>query len=95
MHADGYNVVRVFLNGCCLDFWAIHLEMCPRLRPNLVDFLNKAKSNNLYVMITTDGPPAQGDYIHLLDTTWSDDLQAIVLHSSDRSACAERNSGKT
>ena len=76
MHADGYNIVRVFLNGCCaqgslgdpaggLSQAYIH---------NLVDFLHKAWANDLFVLVSTDGPPAVGGYTEILDTTWSEDF---------------------
>ena len=76
MHADGYNLVRVFLNGCCpqgsLGDPAGGLSLT--YLQNLTDFLHKAKANQLLVMFCTDGPPAVGGYIEILDSTWSEDF---------------------
>lgn len=65
MAADGYNIVRIFLApGCtaCLGNIA-----APGLNPayvaDLVDFLQRAKSHNLEVIITTDDPPDAGGYL--------------------------------
>jgi hypothetical protein len=76
MHADGYNIVRVFLNGCCVQnslgdpaggLSAAYIK-------NLADFIHRAKANDIFVLITTDGPPATGGYTKILDSTWSEDF---------------------
>ena len=64
MHSDAYNTIRVFLNGCC----AVGTLAKPSGRlsvdylKNLSDFLQKAKANGLFVIITTDGVPDVGGY---------------------------------
>ena len=77
MHAEGYNVVRVFVSGACKDYCMG--DSSAGLRDgyiaNVVDFLNKAKSYGIYVIITLDGEPGSPYYIRLLDTTWSEDFQ--------------------
>jgi hypothetical protein len=68
MHADGYNTVRVFLNGTC------SLTCLGRpggsLRPayiaNMVDFLRRAKANRMYVIFTLDYLPWVGRYGRLV-----------------------------
>jgi hypothetical protein len=77
MHAEGYNVVRVFITGACKDYCMG--DSSAGLRDgyiaNVVDFLHKAKSYGIYVIITLDGEPGSPYYIRLLDTTWSEDFQ--------------------
>jgi hypothetical protein len=77
MQGEGYNVVRVFITGACRDFCLG--DTAAGLRDgyiaNLADFLHKAKSHAIYVIITLDGEPASPYYIRLLDTTWSNDFQ--------------------
>jgi len=72
MHEAGYNVVRVFVNGCC-DLHSIG-DPAGGLRPeyiaNLVDFLRKAQVHGIFVMITGDDLPKAGGYIEIQDTTW-------------------------
>jgi hypothetical protein len=74
MHAEGYNVVRVFLNGNCKN--ACIGEPAGGLSKtylaNVTDFLRKAKSENIFVILTIDGEPGTPDYINLLNTTWSE-----------------------
>jgi hypothetical protein len=77
MQAEGYNVVRVFIQGNCKDFCVGDPIQGLRAEyiANLVDFLVKAKSHGLYVIFTGDpGGPASPYYIHQLDTTWSTDF---------------------
>jgi hypothetical protein len=77
MQAAGYNVVRVFITGACKDYCLG--DPGGGLRQgyitNLVDFLQKAKSHDIYVILTLDGEPGSPYYIRLLDTTWSNDFQ--------------------
>ena len=76
MHADGYNVVRVFLNGCCqsASLGDPAGGLSKDYLANLADFLRQAQTNEIYVILTTDGLPAEGGYIAILDTTWSEDF---------------------
>jgi hypothetical protein len=64
MHAAGYNVVRIFVD-CCREgnnvgdpaggISAAYLE-------NVIDLLEKAKDNEIYVLLVLDLTPAQGGY---------------------------------
>jgi hypothetical protein len=64
MHAAGYNVVRIFVD-CCREgnnvgdpaggISTAYLE-------NLIDFLEKAKAHEIYVLLISDLTPAQGGY---------------------------------
>jgi len=76
MHMDGYNVVRVFLNGNCKDncIGDNVKGLSDTYIANVTDFLNKAKSYDIFVLLTTDAEPATKYYIDLLDTTWSEDF---------------------
>jgi hypothetical protein len=77
MQEQGYNVARVFVTGACRDYCLG--DQVAGLRDgyisNVADFLTRAKSHNIYVIITLDGEPASPYYIRLLDTTWSNDFQ--------------------
>ncbi|HEX6304186.1 MAG TPA: cellulase family glycosylhydrolase [Anaerolineales bacterium] len=64
MHASGYNVVRIFVDCCRPGSNAgdpkggisyAYLE-------NVIDFLEKAKANEIYVLIVLDLTPAEGGY---------------------------------
>jgi hypothetical protein len=74
MHADGYNVVRVFMNGNCLPGCIGDPAggLSEAYMANVVDFLRRAQANGIYVILTTDAEPATRYYIDLLDTTWSE-----------------------
>lgn len=64
MHDDGYNVVRVWVNGCCegsIGNPAGGLNAA--YAANLKDFLFRAKNNSVFVIITTDWPPDAGGYL--------------------------------
>jgi hypothetical protein len=76
MHADGYNTVRVFVHGNCQSGCIADPAggLNKEYIANVVDFLRKAKANEIYVILTTDGEPATPYYIKLLDTTWSEDF---------------------
>jgi preprotein translocase subunit Sec61beta len=74
MHADGYNVVRVFLNNCCASGSLGNPAggVSPEYVHNLADFLKKAKANGIYVIFCIDGLPAVGGYIEILESTKSE-----------------------
>jgi hypothetical protein len=76
MHSAGYNVVRVFLNGNCRTDCIGDPAggLSEAYVANVVDFLRKAKVQEMYVILTTDAEPATPHYIGLLDTTWSEDF---------------------
>ncbi len=56
MQALGYNVVRVFLNGCCVG--SMYLSPTGPLSnaymANVADFLSRAKSHDIRTVITSD-----------------------------------------
>jgi hypothetical protein len=71
MHAEGYNVVRVFLDSACVttclgDATTGWLSFA-YLR-NVLDFLRRAKANQLPVLIAVDEPP--------WGTTWNAQIGA-------------------
>jgi len=57
MKQDNYNVVRVFINHLCV------VDQAGRLSTdylhNFEDFLQRAKTNNMFVMVVIDDPPGQ------------------------------------
>ncbi|MFH2101860.1 MAG: cellulase family glycosylhydrolase [Chloroflexota bacterium] len=69
MRSNGYNVVRVFLNNCCrqgsLSDPAGGLSAA--YIANVADFLQRAKANGIFVLVTTDSEPSVGG-------TWSEDF---------------------
>ena len=85
MAADGYNVVRVFVSEICVDECAGD----PRtgsLRTayiaNLVDFLGRAKSHGVFVLLTNDWLPPNTTYISDLNGVrheWFDDVNQLFL----------------
>jgi hypothetical protein len=68
MHSDGYNTVRVFLNGTCSATCLGQPGGSLRARyiANLIDFLRRAKANQLYVIVTMDYLPWVGHYNDLV-----------------------------
>ncbi|NIS80510.1 MAG: cellulase family glycosylhydrolase [Anaerolineales bacterium] len=76
MHEQGYNTVRVFLNGNCKQncIGDDAGRLSDAYIANVADFLDKAKTYGIYVLLTTDAEPANRYYISLLDTTWSEDF---------------------
>ena len=81
MHADGYNIVRVFLNaGAMADpgggLSAAYLR-------NLTDFLRQARANRIYVLIAAESVPA-GKYSGILQRE-NAQFQGYNLHHLARS----------
>ncbi len=74
MQSDGYNVVRVFVQGNCRDACIADPAggLSKAYIANVTDFLQKAKAHGIYTILTTDGEPGSKYYIDLLDTTWSE-----------------------
>jgi hypothetical protein len=64
MHAGGYNVVRVFVDCCRPGSNAGDPQggVSPTYLENVIDFLNKARANQIYVLIVLDLTPAEGGY---------------------------------
>ena len=63
MHADGYNVIRVFLSPDTMGTASDGLS--PAYMENIVDLLNHAMQNQIYVMFTLDWIPG-GKYGSIL-----------------------------
>jgi hypothetical protein len=95
MSADGYNVVRVFLSEICVDA-CMGDPATGSLRTayiaNVIDFLRRAKSHGIFVLLTTEWLPP--------NTTYSDDLASVrsdwfnninVLMLSPQGIAAERH----
>ena len=64
MHAGGYNVVRVFVDCCRPGSNAGDPQGGVSLAylANVIDFLNKARANEIYVLMVLDLTPAEGGY---------------------------------
>jgi cellulase (glycosyl hydrolase family 5) len=58
MQRDGYNTVRVFLNGNCLGRSEGGLN--EEYVQNVADFLRRAQVHGVFVLLTTDDPPVPG-----------------------------------
>ena len=70
MEADGYNAVRVFVNGVCRARCAGDEHggaISSAYAANLTDFLRRAKAHSVFVVLTADAPPSVGKYAELLD----------------------------
>ncbi len=69
MQSNGYNVVRVFINGCCLGGIGDPAGgLSSAYVANFGDFLTRAKAHNIFVM-PTDDIPSFGGYTDSLN--WS------------------------
>jgi hypothetical protein len=69
MHTSGYNVVRIFVD-CCREGNNVGEPMggiSTAYLENVIDFLEKAKANEIYVLLILDLTPAQGGY----DEMWT------------------------
>ncbi|MBE0685959.1 MAG: cellulase family glycosylhydrolase [Anaerolineaceae bacterium] len=79
MHSDGYNLVRVFINGGCMSDCIGDPDggLSEAYIANVVDFLRKAEANEIFVILTTDSEPGTDYYFDLLDTTWSSDFGGV------------------
>jgi hypothetical protein len=64
MQTNGYNIVRVFLNGCCHDNTIGNPAggLSAAYLANLVDFLQRAKKHGIWVIVEADWLPAFGGY---------------------------------
>lgn len=76
MHADGYNVVRIFVQGSCRTACIGDLAggLNAEYLKNVADFLRLAKDHEIYVIVTTDAEPGTPYYFKLLDSTWSENF---------------------
>ena len=63
MQANGYNVVRIFLEGCCQNTIGDPAGgLSSAYIANVVDFLQRARAHGIFVLITTSWLPAFGGY---------------------------------
>jgi preprotein translocase subunit Sec61beta len=64
MQTSGYNIVRVFLNGCCQDNTIGNPAggLSSAYLANLVDFLQRAKKHGIRVIVEADWVPSFGGY---------------------------------
>ncbi|MGE5123605.1 MAG: cellulase family glycosylhydrolase [Acidobacteriaceae bacterium] len=76
MQGDGYNVVRVFIQGSCKEFCIGDpvSGLSDGYVANISDFLQRAKEHGIFAIITADGEPGTPYYVRLLDTTWSENF---------------------
>lgn len=77
LHSLGYNVVRVFLNPCCTTglggpSGGESTALSTAYMDNLVDFLRKADSSEIYVIFATDE--------ELLNARWTADFAGTNSH---------------
>ena len=95
MAADGYNAVRVFLSEVCIDA-CVGDPSTASLRAayiaNLVDFLRRAKSHGVFVLLTNEWIPPYTTYANDLATArrdWFDDVNLLML--SPQGIAAQRH----
>jgi hypothetical protein len=63
MAGSGYNAVRVWLNGCCTTSIGDPAGgLSSAYVANVADFLERARSHGIFVILTTDWPPSLGGY---------------------------------
>ncbi len=68
MQSNGYNTVRVFIEGCCLGGIGNPAGgISSAYVVNFVDFLTRARAHNIFVMPTDDFLPDFGGYTDLLN----------------------------
>ncbi len=70
MQADGYNVVRVVMDCCrpSSNVGAQDQAISAAYIDNVMDFLNKAKSHEIFVLLVLHLTPADGPYNQLWDS---------------------------
>jgi hypothetical protein len=67
MESGGYNVVRVFLNGCCVGSIGNSAGgLSPGYLANLTNFLQHASTHHIFAILTTDWPPDVAPYRDLV-----------------------------
>ncbi len=92
MHADGYNTVRVFLNGLCRNacLGEPNLGIRAAYVANVADFLRRAGANELFVILTIDWLPSRTSYDQrLVPSIWVDGFNVNYLTSSGLRANAD------
>ena len=85
MAASGYNVVRVFLNTTCAQGCSTNTrtgEISSAYVANLVDFLRRARSHRIFVMLTGDWLPGGAAYDAIgagIRRDWFDHVNIVFL----------------
>jgi hypothetical protein len=85
MAADGYNVVRVFLNTTCAQGCSTNTttgEISRAYVANLVDFLRRARSHGVFVLLTAEWLPAGAIYDSIggsVRRDWFDNVNIVFL----------------
>ena len=78
MNAEGYNVVRVFINHCCSGgIGGTGQGLSPGYMDNLTDFLILAKENDLFVFFAQDWLPPTAPYSSLINSACCDEFNFI------------------
>jgi endo-1,4-beta-mannosidase len=83
MRSDGYNTVRVFLDPACTEAClgdAKTGRISSAYVANVVDFLRRARSNHVEVLLTIDGVPTGGQYAGLLATAATDRIASTNIN---------------
>ena len=85
MAASGYNVVRVFLNNTCAQGCSANTrtgEISSTYVANVVDFLRRARSHGIFVMLTGDWLPGGAAYDAIgagIRRDWFDHVNIMFL----------------
>jgi hypothetical protein len=85
MAASGYNVVRVFLNNTCAQGCSANMktgEISSAYVANVVDFLRRARSHGIFVMLTAEWLPGGAAYDAIgggIRRDWFDNVNIVFL----------------
>ena len=85
MAASAYNVVRVFLNNTCAQGCSANMrtgEISSAYVANVVDFLRRARSHGIFVMLTAEWLPGGAAYDAIgagIRRDWFDDVNIVFL----------------
>jgi hypothetical protein len=85
MASSGYNVVRVFLNNTCAQGCSANMrtgEISSAYVANVADFLRRARSHGIFVMLTAEWLPGGAAYDAIgagIRRDWFDDVNIVFL----------------
>jgi Cellulase (glycosyl hydrolase family 5) len=67
MQTNGYNIARVFVNGCCQNNTLGNPAggLSSPYLANVIDFLQRAKTHGIWVILEADSVPAVGGYTQI------------------------------
>lgn len=82
MQADGYNVVRSWINHCCASGAVGNPAggLSDAYILNVIDFLRRAKAHGMYTILTVDDVPAVGGYTDILYTGCCEHFDGWNMH---------------